>query len=182
MCHNFCHSADEIKMMMLGKTLFTLLLLSNTAAASEDDNYNDDAEDVFHERKLLGVERAWYKRMKDEDTTGLVKRCMKRSVAPGNGTRCSRFEKVCFFGTLDCDGVGGHPKTMCQCDGAAWTCVDEACPKFPDPERTGCPEKGEVIDHDNDLRCPIDSPLEQFQGTCTTEQDGASCSYGQESW
>lgn len=96
-------------MMVVKKTLLTLVLLSGLAAAQY-------------------VPPPWWTRISNEDTTGQLRRCFKRTVPPVDGSRCSRNPKLCYFDTQQCAGVGPHPVTKCTCDGNIWNCAPESCP------------------------------------------------------
>lgn len=176
--------------MMFAKTLFAIALLTVSAFASAEainNKYNDDEIYLRGGRELFNYETPlWYARMENEDTTGLLRKCMRRQTAPTNGEHCGNDEKLCYFETQDCDGVGAHPLKRCYCDGVTgsrqWQCEDEQCPIFPDPARTGCAPEGELIDHGNDPLCPTDSPLGAGTSTCNAAQDTLQCKYGMESW
>lgn len=122
-------------------------------------------------------EPLWYSRIEAEDTTGILKRCEKRKATPVNGSTCGRRPKLCYFDTLDCDGVGAHPATKCFCDGKkgtrTWKCETESCPVYPDPTKTGC---GPVV---NDPSCPVSAP---GAGTCSGADNTEECNYGQSTW
>lgn len=172
---------------MFAKTLFAIALL--TTASAEEANSNDDQIYLRggDRRELFEYEAPlWYARMEDEDTTGTLRRCMRRENTPANGEHCGASEKLCFFETQDCDGVGAHPLKRCHCDGEdgnqQWSCTDEQCPIYPDPARTGCAPEDEEVDHGNDPLCPNDSPLGAGTSTCSSDQDKLQCHYGTESW
>lgn len=170
---------------MFGKALSILALLSTSSLSSALGDADNDLSLLSANRRLLhGDEPAWYHRIEEEDTTGLLKKCSRKTVAPADQSRCGPRKKICYFGTQDCDGVGAHPETACYCDGAnpgtrTWMCDDESCPAFPDKEKTRCPPNGEEIDHNNDSTCPVDPP---GGGVCTAAQEGVTCSYGINKW
>lgn len=155
----------------------SLLLISGSAAAELSDYRNDDELLSMSHRELQTItEPAWFNRVAAEDTTGVLKRCSKRTVPPVNGSICSRKPKLCYFDTQDCYGVGAHPATKCFCDGKegsqTWNCETEVCPVFPDPTKTGC---GPVV---NDPTCPATGA----SGTCSAIDNPVTCYYGQSEW
>lgn len=166
--------------MMLVKNFFIvagLLSIAPNVFADVDSEYDDDELEMQNGRDLATyIEPLWFERIAEEDTSGLLKRCFKKSVPPMNGSRCSRKAKVCYFDTQDCDGVGAHPVTKCSCDGKAgtqkWDCEPEVCPIYPDPAKTNC---GPIV---NDPTCPDIPP----SGTCAVTDNPEQCRYGQDSW
>lgn len=176
---------------MFGKLLVSVALLTASSSILAGDpnsiSTNDDAIYLRGGRDMSSYETPlWYARVENDDTTGLLRKCMRRQDPPTTGDHCGHDEKICFFETQDCDGVGAHPMQRCYCDGLhgsqQWQCEEEQCPIYPDPAKTGCAPEGEEIDHGNDSSCPSESPLGAGESYCSEEQDTLQCHYGVESW
>jgi hypothetical protein len=153
--------ALSLKISMASMILCLVLLVQKIHGHGGDVAL--DANTSNSNRQLqLDAKQPWF----DEIVAlrkGEIKRYGKRNdVPPTNGEICAMKDKVCFFGTQQC-GVLPHPLTRCQCSGGnemtnspgKWTCAPETCPACP----TEQPKTGDV---------------------CTNE--GALCSYGEDSW
>lgn len=84
----------------------------------------------------VGFEKTWWKLVEREFSDMGLKKCFKRGdVPPITGNKCSKRQKVCFFGEKTCsDNIESQrvmPQTGCRCGGEGgnqtWSCVDVPC-------------------------------------------------------
>mmetsp|Transcript_11476 Transcript_11476/g.23407 ORF Transcript_11476/g.23407 Transcript_11476/m.23407 type:complete len:280 (-) Transcript_11476:200-1039(-) len=134
-------------------------------------------------KKQPYVAPAWWDRLAAEDTTAMLKKCkpyVRRDMIPQTGQRCGREEKLCYFGTQTCPGVGVHPVTQCWCveeeeeeeDASRnvvgahgrkkyqWECQPTACP--------GCASDEDCFDTETERMTQCFSPADDFCGICFT--------------
>ena len=129
-------------------------------------------------------EPPWFQRISASFVGVNLQKCIKRSKAPANGTKCSRKAKTCYFGNQDCAGVGPHPLTKCVCSSQTWKCEAETCPSVitPDVSANGCTADGKADLSSNDPLCPSTGPLEGNQFGCVPALYGKTCMFGTEKW
>jgi hypothetical protein len=146
----------------MASMVLCLTLLVQNIYGHEVDAESDVSNNNSQRQLQIDAKQPWFEEIVAL-RKGEIKRCGKRNdVPPTNGEICAMKEKVCFFGTQQC-GVLPHPLTKCVCSGGnevtnapgIWSCVPEMCPTCP----TDQPKTGDV---------------------CTNQ--GALCSYGEDSW
>eukprot|EP00545_Synedropsis_sp_CCMP1620_P012301 CAMPEP_0119012356 /NCGR_PEP_ID=MMETSP1176-20130426/6482_1 /TAXON_ID=265551 /ORGANISM="Synedropsis recta cf, Strain CCMP1620" /LENGTH=164 /DNA_ID=CAMNT_0006965293 /DNA_START=120 /DNA_END=614 /DNA_ORIENTATION=+ len=120
----------------------------------------------------------WYDRMQQEDETGMLKKCSKRTrqgKLPEIGQKCAKKPKMCYFGTQDCLGVGAHPGNKCFCDGNTWNCEFTTCPPVLPPVVVAdvCPS--ENPSGENNLFCSIVDMECSYKEESAPKYAGAYC-------